>query len=165
MLRALAAEIAGGRIRAFGVRNWSPDQIRLANAHARGHGLARISFVVTTELSIAAANHPRWPGYVSFECLRPLVAEQSLAVLTWIDAANLFVPVADRWAARWDNPGNRALYARLQSDAAAHGISPRQLAVARTLRQAFPVVGIITPGESCEGALEKYAEATRAPVP
>ncbi len=93
LLYALAAEISQRRIRAFGVFNWPPELIRRAIvAAARSRDLPGISFIVTTELSLAAPTRPRWPGYVPFADLRPVVTELQLTVFAWLDQANLFVP-------------------------------------------------------------------------
>ena len=154
VLRSLAEEIDRGRIRAYGVRNWSPARIRAAIEFVHAHAMPPISAIVTTELSLLTPTQPLWPGYVPFDRqMRRIVEEFGLTVFAHIDdftqGQRLLGDEDDlsrmrpEWIARWETPDNRELAARIQTYAADLGLTAREVNIACTLNQPFPVIGIL----------------------
>src|SRR5262249_46351560 len=105
VMDAIVREIAHGRLRAFGVRNWQPEDIRTAHDYAIKRGAPGIAAIVTTELAMPTANCPLWPQDLPFALLEPTVRDLSLGVLAHADTFNvgeyLFDesqrPVQPRW--------------------------------------------------------------------
>lgn len=154
LIDVLGREIALGRVRAFGVRNWAPRRIRAANSYAARTGQPGVSAVLTTELALAAANQPLWPEYLPFDAaVQQLVSEAGLAVLAHAGGLNLGqclfgdedtqAGTRPEWVQRWQHPANRALVERVRGFATAHGLTPRAVNIAYVLSQPFPVIGIV----------------------
>jgi 1-deoxyxylulose-5-phosphate synthase len=152
-IEALGREIARGRVRAFGVRNWTAERIRAAQAYTEREALPGIAAVVTTELALAASTGPLWPEYVPFAGeLKEAVFALRLVVFAHADDINLgqclygdedaIARMRPRWVQRWDHAANPALVQRVRSFAAARGLTPRTVNVAWMLNQRFPVVAI-----------------------
>jgi Aldo/keto reductase family len=58
VIEAIASEISRGRVRAFGVRNWTPEKIQAAHAHLVSLGSPGVAAIVTTELALLTATCP-----------------------------------------------------------------------------------------------------------
>jgi len=151
VIEAIAGEIAAGRVRAFGARNWGPEHLRAAHACARRLGAPGLGAIVTTELALPVANCPLWPQDIPFAQLEPIVRELGLAVLAHADPFNLgehlfadnHSPVHRRWQQRWDSPANRELARRVRALAAARGLTPVELNLAWLFQRSFPVVALV----------------------
>jgi 1-deoxyxylulose-5-phosphate synthase len=146
VIEAVGREIARGRVRALGVRNWTAD---------RAKALPGVAAIITTELSLAAATGPLWPEYVPFDAeLRQVVCDLGLAVFAHGDDINLGQSLYEdgnetasmrrRWLRRWEHPGNPGLVQRVRRLAAARGFTPREMNVAWLLSQPFPSVAVVT---------------------
>jgi aryl-alcohol dehydrogenase-like predicted oxidoreductase len=155
VIEAIGREITRGRVRAFGVRNWTVERIHAAHAHISREALPGIAAIVTTELALAAATGPLWPEYVRFdEELRQTVCALGLAVFAHAADLNLgqciyggedaAARMRPHWLRRWDHPENPALVQRVQRFADARGLTPRGVNVAWLLNQPFPVVAMVS---------------------
>lgn len=154
IIDALAHERESGRIRAFGVRNWTPKRILAAQNYAGltvGTGLAAL---ITTELALPIASAPMWPAYVPFDSLlMDAVSELGLVVLAHAgdvtsgqcvfgneDSSARWRP---EWVSRWEVPANREVARAVQTIAARHGSSTREVSLAWMLSRRFPVVALV----------------------
>ena len=154
VLDALHHEISRGRLRAWGVRNWSIDRIRFANAYAKRRGMAGVAAVVTTELALPTAARPLWPGYSPFNlAMKQFVCEIGAAVFAHaadftsgqavVDRAHIESKWPPAWHGRWDHSSNAAFASRLNHFADAENLTARAVLVGSLLNQAFPTVGIV----------------------
>jgi aryl-alcohol dehydrogenase-like predicted oxidoreductase len=151
---ALNREITLGRIRAFGVRNWTPERINAAHALLSGAAGSGLAVVVTTELALASATSPLWPEYIPLDReLRRTVRDLGLAVFAHAadinlgqslygdaDATTRFRP---HWTQRWNHPLNQTLVPRVKNFAETRGITPRVVNVGWLLNQPFPCVALV----------------------
>jgi aryl-alcohol dehydrogenase-like predicted oxidoreductase len=146
VIEAVGREIARGRVRALGVRNWTAD---------RAKALPGVAAIITTELSLAAATGPLWPEYVPFDAeLRQVVCDLGVAVFAHADDINLGQSLYEdgnetasmrrRWLRRWEHPGNPGLVQRVRRLAAARGFTPREMNVAWLLNQPFPSIAAVS---------------------
>src|SRR4051794_3782859 len=144
VLDAIAHARQQGMVRAFGVRNWSPQRIRAADAYLRASGQPGIAAIVTTELSLARSTAPLWPGYIPFDDeMRGLAIEMEFAVFAHLDDFTIgqyLFEEADaqpnwrpEWVARWRHPSNDELVHRVTQIAQAIGASARQVNLAYAL--------------------------------
>lgn len=151
---AIGRQIARGRVRAFGVRNWDVKRINTAQAYLSRTSQSGMAAVVTTELALATALAPLWPGYVPFDrTLRQAVDASGLTVLAHAADFNLgqclFSDVdatsslRQHWVQRWDHPANAALVHRVQNIASAHALTARAVNLAWLLNRPFPCVAIV----------------------
>src|SRR6185503_16439290 len=89
LLQTLVANVRHGRIRAYGLRNWTAQQIRAAVALARSEEWPLPAALVTTELSSAIPNQPLWEGYIPFDgALRDAARAFDLTVWAWLTDIN-----------------------------------------------------------------------------
>ena len=153
VIDALGQEIASGRIRALGLRNWRADRIRDVHSYAlkvAGQGIAAI---VTTELSLFVSAWPLWPEYIPFDStLKETVNELGLAVFAHagdytlgqciFKDADLLASMRPEWVERWQLPANADLAQRIQEIGAVHGLTSRAVQMAWLLDQEFPVLAI-----------------------
>ena len=153
MLEALCREIARGRIKAFGFRNWAAARINRAHQHLASEKLPCPTVIVTTELALASTTAPLWPEYLPFDSeLQRTITELGLAVFAHAADINLGQSLHARgetthlrqhWRQRWEHPSNQQLVPRVRQFATAHGLTPRAVNVAWLLNQAFPSVAIV----------------------
>ena len=61
ILETLAAQVAAGRARAYGVSNWTLPRLDEALAYVEGHGLPPLAWS-SSYLGLAAPVEPAWPG-------------------------------------------------------------------------------------------------------
>jgi aryl-alcohol dehydrogenase-like predicted oxidoreductase len=139
---ALLAEVAAGRIGAFGVSNWTVERARELRAHLDDIGADGLS-AFSNHFSLARMVSPPWPGCLALseDDLRA-VGELGMKVLAWSSLARGFFAGND--APEWDSPENRARRDRAELLAARHGCSATAMALAYVLHQrdhVLPVVG------------------------
>ncbi len=154
VIEALRDEMAIGHVRGVGVRNWMPDRIRAAHAHARALGMPGISALLTTELALPVATAPLWPEYLPFDdSIRQVVLDLGLAVLAHASDICLgeclfgdedpFAGLRPHWVDRWDPSANSALVQRVRLLAAERDVTPREIGLTWILSRPFPVVTMI----------------------
>jgi aryl-alcohol dehydrogenase-like predicted oxidoreductase len=158
VLSAIRGEIAQQRVRAVGVRNFTPQRLLSACEYAP------VAAVITTELSLLAPTRPLWPEYVPFDAeLERAVREMGLAVFAHSDDFNLGQRLFDapNDAGRWRNPANAARVEWARRLAGAHGVTPREVNIAWLLSRPFPVAAIASlPGLMSDGGAQ-YERASR----
>src|SRR6266568_36369 len=153
---ALQAEVAAGRIGAFGVSNWTLTRTReLAGAVARTGrgGLAAFS----NHFSLAEMVSAPWPDCLAVTRAElPELAALGLRVLTWSSLATGYF--AGRDQPSWSSPANAVRRERARELAARRGVSPTAIALAYVLHQddhVMPVIGTVSAdhlGEALDAA-------------
>ena len=149
IIDVLEAEKAQGRISAYGTFNWSSARIQEAQDYAANKELVGLSFVNTTELSLATPTSAVWEGYTPFDAsMKGLVTQRQLPVLAWASDFNqsFFMPRGinrdsvpeDRRLNRWYTDENFAIREKATALGAKYGLSVRQTNVAYLLNQDFP---------------------------
>jgi 1-deoxyxylulose-5-phosphate synthase len=153
IVEALNAQIAAGRIRAFGGSNWSHTRLAEANAYAEARGL--IGFAVSSPYcGLADQIDPMWAGCLSVtDEARAWYASVGMPVFEWSSqASGLFT---GRWGPEdrsnsdlvrvYYSEANWARVARAQELAAKRGCTPNQIALAWALKQPYPAFALIGP--------------------
>jgi aryl-alcohol dehydrogenase-like predicted oxidoreductase len=142
---ALDAEVAAGRIGAFGVSNWRLGRTRELAAAAAGrgeHGLVAFS----NHFSLAELVAEPWPDCIAVtKAELPELAGLGLRMLAWSSLATGYF--AGREQPSWVSPGNAARRDRARELAAQRGVSPTAIALAYVLHQddhVLPVIGTVS---------------------
>ncbi len=148
ILEPLAAAVASGRIRSFGVSNWTPARLDAATAYAATRGWPPIAWC-SDSLSLAKPVGEPWPGVVdvSDAAGRAWFASHPTRLLAWSPTGNgFFAPDADLSVARFDayrTPANEARRARAAELGSVRGLSATQVAIAWVVNQPFAPVAIV----------------------
>jgi 1-deoxyxylulose-5-phosphate synthase len=150
---ALNAQVAAGRIRAFGGSNWTHTRLAEANAYAAARGL--IGFAVSSPYGgLAEQNERMWAGCTSVDdASRAWYAEEGMPVFQWSSqASGLFT---GRWGPEdrsnadlvrvYYSEANWARVERAQELAGRKGCTPNQIALAWALKQPYPAFALIGP--------------------
>ncbi|MCC3375360.1 aldo/keto reductase [Cohnella sp. REN36] len=158
VVEALNRHLDAGRIRAFGASNWTRERIQEANDYAAARGLAGFSFS-STNLALAEALEPRWPGSVAADAATRAWHERTqLPLLAWSAQAGgffsgLFSP-NDRSNAEmvrvYYSEDNWRRYDRAKRLAEVKGVSATQIALAYVLQRPYPTGAIIGPRSEAE---------------
>ena len=146
---------AAGRIRAFGVSNWTIARFEEANEYAAKHG--RMGFaVLSNNLSLARMIEPPWEGCVSAsdpESRRWLDAHQ-IPLLSWSSQAQGFFAGdgPTQFPASWHGDDNLERRERARTLAKEKGVEPTTIALTYVLAQPFPAFPVIGPATMRETA-------------
>ncbi len=154
-IEAICRAISAGKVRAFGVRNFTAERLREADQISRrlvGKGVAAI---ITTELSPLVPRSPLWPGYVPFDlALRQAARDLDLVVFAHAEDWALGYQVLEDevlrkrlrpdWVERWQHPDNAAIVQRIKVIAAGQQTSPRAVLISWLINQPFPVIPIVS---------------------
>ncbi len=154
IVQAIGLEIAAGRLRSFGVRNFTAPRLHAIHSYARSTIGQGVGAVITTELSMLKANRPLWPEYVAFDAsLRQAVTDLGLSVFAHAGDLTLgqclfgdaepLARLRPEWVERWQHPDNAVTVEKIKALAAASGRTTRELQTEWLLNQPFPVVGIV----------------------
>jgi len=144
-----------GRMRAFGVSNWSLARIAAANAYAQAKGLRGIA-AVSNNFSLARMVEAPWGGCVASSDAesRAWFADTQLPLMPWSSQAQGFFAFSEApewtWSRCWSSDDNYQRLARAKELAAQKGVTPINIALAYVLHQpfpTFPLVGPMTPTE------------------
>lgn len=165
---ALEAEVARGRIRAYGGSNWSLERLQAANDYANevsAQGFRALS----NNFSLAYMEAPVWPGVaaVNEPEFRDYLTRTGITLVPWSSQARGFFtpwgesiiaqsdgrqapvstmqPDAEELQRVWFSERNFARRARAQELAEQHGVDLIQVALAYVLHQPFPTLPIIGP--------------------
>ena len=151
ILETLNQEQALGRIRAFGVSNWSVERISEANQYAAGHGLN--GFVISSpSLSLAQPRKMLFPGTLfADEGTRQWHTAHQLPMLAWSALANGFMSgkfkpdeISNEDVVQvYYSDENFERVHRAQELAALKNVTVAQIALAFVLQQSFPVVALV----------------------
>jgi aryl-alcohol dehydrogenase-like predicted oxidoreductase len=160
---ALDAEVAAGRIGAFGVSNWRLGRTRELAAAAAGrgeHGLVAFS----NHFSLAELVAEPWPDCIAVtKAELPELAGLGLRMLAWSSLATGYFAGLEQPS--WVSPGNAARRDRARELAAQRGVSPTAIALAYVLHQddhVLPVIGTVSAGHLDEALGAAAIELTPA---
>lgn len=151
IMEALNAQVEAGRVKVFGVSNWSHERIQEAQDYAAAHGLQGIAFN-SPNLSLAKAKEPYWPNCVSADAATLAWHQSSqLPLFSWSSQARGFFTGRFTPDSREDkdlvrvfyNDDNWERYRRAEQLAGEKGVSTIQIALAYVLGQSFPSAAII----------------------
>jgi aryl-alcohol dehydrogenase-like predicted oxidoreductase len=148
ILETLAAQVAAGRARAYGVSNWTLPRLDEALAYVDAHGLPPLAWS-SSYLGLAAPVGPAWPGVVdaSDSASRAWYASHPTRLEAWSPVANgFFAGDADLGAERFEayrTPANLARRERAAELASRLGVTATQVALAWVLCQPFAPVAPI----------------------
>lgn len=151
---AMAAEQAAGRVRAYGVSNWTLDRVSAAAEYASARGLAGFS-ALSNHFSLAEAYEVPWDGcvHVTDAESRAWLRSHELPLLPWSSQARGFFTGRAHPDDRSDPELVRCYYsdtnfgrlARAEELAATLGVPATAVALAYVLHQPFPTFPLIGP--------------------
>jgi predicted dehydrogenase/aryl-alcohol dehydrogenase-like predicted oxidoreductase len=151
---AMEEERAAGRVRAYGVSNWTLDRVDQAREYATEHGLAGLS-ALSNHFSLAEAYDVPWAGcvHVTDAVSREWLRTHDLALLPWSSQARGFFTgrahpddQSDPDLVRcYYSDTNFARLARAEELAASLGVPATAVALAYVLHQPFPTFALIGP--------------------
>ena len=157
---ALNAQYALGRMRVFGVSNWSLERMSAANEYAAINGLRGIT-VASNQFSLAKMISPIWSGCVSSnqpDQLRWLERE-GIALMPWSSQARGFFVTADpadtsnpELVRCWYDAQNFQRLERAKALARVLGVETINVALAYVLHQPFATFPLIGPRSTAETA-------------
>jgi predicted dehydrogenase/aryl-alcohol dehydrogenase-like predicted oxidoreductase len=143
-----------GRMRIFGVSNWSIERIQEANAWAAEHGMSGIS-VISNNFSLARMIDPVWAGCISASDAqsRAWLTETQMPIMPWSSQARGFFTgrahpddYSDAELVRcWYSADNFQRLERVNQLAQTRGVLPINIALAYVLNQPFPTFPLIGP--------------------
>ncbi len=147
-----------GRIRVFGVSNWTTTRVELANAYARMKGLNGI-VAVSNNFSLARMVEPVWAGSLAASDAesRAWFTQTQMPLMAWSSGARGFFArgnpenVSDAaLVTSWYSDDNFRRLARAQELAAKYGVTPVHIALAYVLCQPFPAYALVGPASLAE---------------
>jgi aryl-alcohol dehydrogenase-like predicted oxidoreductase len=146
MVRTLGAALRAGRIRAWGVSNWSIARIEALQAAARAEGLPPMA-ASSPHLSLVDWVRPPWSGSVSIagpggKQAREFHARTQLPVLAWSPLGSGFL-TSDAQGGCYGSPANAARRERARAMAVARGWTVAQVGLAYLFSQPFPVSAVV----------------------
>ena len=158
---AMEAERRAGRIRTYGVSNWTLPRVDEATAYATEHGLAGLS-ALSNHFSLAEAYAVPWDGcvHVTDETSRQWLATHNLPLLPWSSQARGFFTGrahpddhSDPELVRcYYSESNFTRLARAKELATTRGVPPTAIALSYVLHQPFPTFALIGPRTQTETA-------------
>jgi aryl-alcohol dehydrogenase-like predicted oxidoreductase len=160
---ALQAQVAAGRIGAFGVSNWTLARTsELAAAVARNASDGLVAF--SNHFSLAELVSEPWPDCLAVaQAQLPELGAMGLRVLAWSSLATGYFAGHERPS--WSSPGNAARRERAREIASRRGVSPTAIALAYVLHQpghVLPVIGTVSTDHLAEAFGAAALELTPA---
>jgi len=147
------AHMRAGRIRAFGVSNWTLARVEEANAYAQAKGLRGIA-AVSNNFSLARMIEAPWDGCIAAKDQesRAWFMQTGMPLLAWSSQAQGFFALGEtpewpsQWMARcWSSDDNYRRLARAKELAEKYGVSPLNIALAYVLCQPFRTFALVGP--------------------
>ena len=147
-----------GRIKAFGVSNWSLSRVDEANAYAKQKGLRGIS-AVSNNFSLARMIEAPWDGCIASAdpTSRAWFAQSGVPLMSWSSQAQGFFALGDTpewpsmWMSRcWSSEDNYQRLARAKELGKQRGVSALNIALAYVLNQPFQTFGLVGPQNPTE---------------
>jgi aryl-alcohol dehydrogenase-like predicted oxidoreductase len=170
LMECLHEQMQSGRIRAFGVSNWTVGRIREADAYAGRRGLPPLA-ASSPHFSLAEQVRPPWPDCVTLtgperQDDRDWYASQPIALLGWSALAGGWLlrpdgtdsplgPHEETATRAYESPRNRLRRQRLAQLAGERRLSAAQVALAYVLNQPmqpFAVIAAATEEECRDNA-------------
>lgn len=142
-----------GRIKVFGVSNWTLERIEEANNYAHNHGLTGL-VALSNNLALAHMTDPVWGGclHVSDPASRAWLEQHQFPVMSWSSTSRGFFVYGDPedtsntdLVRSWYSKDNFLRLERARELAKAKGVQPIQIALAWVLNQPFPTYALIGP--------------------
>jgi predicted dehydrogenase/aryl-alcohol dehydrogenase-like predicted oxidoreductase len=146
----LNEHVRAGRMKAFGVSNWTIDRIRAANAYANSKHIRGIS-AVSNNLSLARMIEAPWAGCVASSDpeSRAWFKKTQMPIMSWSSTGRGFFAFGDRddqsnadLVRCWYSEDNFQRLDRVKELAARKGVSPVVIAMAYVLCQPFPTFAL-----------------------
>jgi 1-deoxyxylulose-5-phosphate synthase len=147
LIECLNEHRAAGRLRAFGVSNWTVERIDEANAWAAAQGLEGFC-CNSPQLSLARQNEAHWPGTTAATGeVRAWHERTQMPMFAWsAQARGFFAGHESESAVRvYDNEFNRERRRRATLLGERLGGTANQVALAWVLAQPYPVYAVIGP--------------------
>jgi aryl-alcohol dehydrogenase-like predicted oxidoreductase len=146
IVSCLNEHIAGGRLRAIGVSNWSTARLAEANVWADQHG--QRGFVATQpQFSLAHSTAPEPDHDPANRFLKPAdlayLVEKQIALIPYSPTANGYFATAGAKGKGFDNPVSCARLERAQQLAKELRCTPNQVALAYLLHLPLPVIPVL----------------------
>ncbi|WP_159988639.1 MULTISPECIES: aldo/keto reductase [unclassified Rathayibacter] len=148
-----------GRIRSYGVSNWTPARFDEAQAYARAHGRAGFQ-ALSDHFGLAEAYDVPWDGcvHVTDPASKAWLVERQVPLLPWSSQARGFFTgrarpedTSDAELVRcYYSPENFERLRRAEQLAAEHGVSATAIALAYVLAQPFPTFPLFGPRSIAE---------------
>ena len=157
---ALNAQLALGRMRVFGVSNWSLERMIAANEYAASNGLRGIT-VTSNQFSLAKMLSPIWSGCVSSNDAQQMawLETEGIALMPWSSQARGFFVTADpadtsnpELVRCWYDAQNFQRLERAKALAGVLGVETINVALAYVLHQPFATFPLIGPRSVSETA-------------
>ncbi|WP_214414782.1 aldo/keto reductase [Sphaerisporangium fuscum] len=150
-VEALEAEVAAGRICAYGASNWGRERLAEANRYAVARGGTGM-IVLSNHFSLAEPVEPLYPGCEGVSpAYLDMLADGNIALMPWSSQARGFfanVPESSLdpnvWRC-WGTPDNYARRERAAILAERRGVDTINIALAYVLNQPFGTYPIIGP--------------------
>jgi len=148
VVEVLARAKAAGRIRAWGVSNWTHPRIQVLATLAASAGLAPMA-ASSPHFSVVDWVRAPWSGSVSIAGpgqreARAFYREAQLRVLAWAPLGSGFVSADPPAAQRiYGSPSNFERRRRIHALAGKLGATPAQVALAYLFHQPFPVSAVV----------------------
>jgi aryl-alcohol dehydrogenase-like predicted oxidoreductase len=160
IVRTLAAAHRAGKLRDWGVSNWTVARIEALQAAARAEGLPPMA-ASSPHFSLVDWVRPPWTGSVSIagpagRQARAFHARTGLPVLAWSPLGSGFL-TSDESGGCYGSPANVARRERARALARERGWTVAQLALAYVFSQPFPVSAVVAASTG-----EKMAENVAA---
>jgi aryl-alcohol dehydrogenase-like predicted oxidoreductase len=146
MVRMLGVALREGKIRGWGVSNWTVARIEALQAAARAEGLPPMA-ASSPHLSLVDWVRPPWSGSVSIAGPRgregrAFHARTQLPVLAWSSLGSGFL-TSDQRGGCYGSPANVARRERARTLARARGWTVAQVGLAYLFSQPFPVSAVV----------------------
>ena len=157
---ALNAQHALGRMRVFGVSNWSLERMSAANEYAASNGLRGIA-VASNQFSLSKMLTPIWAGCVTGNEADQLawLESERIALMPWSSQARGFFVVGDpsdtsnpELVRCWYDADNFQRLERAKALARVLGVETINVALAYVLHQPFQTFPLIGPRSIAETA-------------
>ncbi len=149
MVRMLAAAHRAGKMRGWGVSNWTIGRIEAIQAAAAEEGLPPMA-ASSPHFSLVDWVRPPWAGSVSIAGpsnreARGFHAREQLPVLAWSPLGSGFL-TSDQVGGCYGSPANVARRERARALARERGWTAAQVALAYLFSQPFPVSAVVAAG-------------------
>lgn len=142
-----------GKMKVFGVSNWTVERIQQANEYAQSNGLTGIT-AVSNNFSLARMVQAPWGGCLasSDSKSRQWFEKTQMPLMPWSSQARGFFATADKndrsdelLVKCWYSKDNFERLERVREMAQKKGVSPINIALAYVLNQPFPTFPLIGP--------------------
>lgn len=145
---ALAGFVRAGKIRAYGVSNFSHERLAELDRLAREAGAAE-PVASSPQFSLVEWTRPEWPGCVSISgpanaAARAYYEKSGLVVLAWSPLGRGFFGGDRSRGAAYESTGNVARRQRVETLGRQLGHTAAQIALGWLFRQPFPVFAVVS---------------------